>query len=66
MWIFVVISENSEKLGDLIVKMVDEFLKATDIESPPTPQQLDTQMLVAQYSNAFTYLSTEILKQNTV
>ena len=66
MWIFVVISENSEKLGDLIVKIVDGFSKATDIESPPTPQQLDIQMLVAHYSNAFTYLSTEILKQNTV
>ena len=56
-----VLVADSDKLGDLIVRIVDEFSKASDLELPVTPEQFDTQLLVAHFSNSFTYLVTEVL-----
>ena len=57
------ISDDAGKFGDLLVRMVDEYSKISNMELPETPSQFDTQTLVAQFSNSFKFLCTEIIPE---
>ena len=57
------ISDDAGKFGDLLVKMVDEYSKISNMELPETPSQFDTQTLVAQFSNGFKFLCTEMIPE---
>ncbi len=54
-------SDDTDKLADLLVKIVEDYSKALDMELPETPDSFNSQLLVSAFSNAFKYFLTDII-----
>lgn len=54
-------SDDSDKLADLLMKIVDGYTKAPNIKIPQIPPNLDTERLAAQYTTAFKALTSQVL-----
>ncbi|XP_011404322.2 PREDICTED: ubiquitin carboxyl-terminal hydrolase 28-like isoform X1 [Amphimedon queenslandica] len=53
--------DDSDKLADLLMKIVEDYSKAPNIKIPQAPSNFDTQRLAAQYTTAYKTLTSEIL-----
>ena len=48
------------------MKIVEDFSKVPDMKLPEvTPDRFDTQALVAQFSNGYKYLLTEVIPDHS-
>lgn len=54
-------SDDSDKLADLLMKIVDGYTKAPNIKIPQIPPNLDTERLAAQYTTALKALTSQVL-----
>ena len=54
-------SDDSDKLADLLMKIVDGYTKAPNIKIPQIPPNLDTERLAVQYTTALKALTSQVL-----